>query len=193
MVWAGGNRKARGRLGSRGAGGADALEARLFAKPPRQHGTWRGVETERWHVARLELLARFFADRAAGRPGASVATGAIGLLGYRTSLAIHDFHGLMDPEIAHLEVERGADGQPLGSGLPGHEKGDPLRVLAKQPTFWMTSRSLRDEPAGWPRYDAEIDERLRSEYRRVEIWLEDEVNHEAGYFTFLERKAASPR
>ncbi|MCB1035046.1 MAG: hypothetical protein KDD47_14560, partial [Acidobacteria bacterium] len=33
------------------------FEKDLFAKAPRQHGTFRGVETERWHVARLSLLA----------------------------------------------------------------------------------------------------------------------------------------
>lgn len=160
------------------------LETKLYAKPPLQHGTWRGVETERWHVARLELLARFFAERAAGRTDASLATSAIGVLGWRTGLAIYDFHGLVDPEIARLDRAE----KPLGAGLAGHEKEDPGHVLDRRPTWWMYTRRLRDERAGWPDYDPEIEERLRREYRRVSVWLEDRENQEQGYFTFLERR-----
>jgi hypothetical protein len=160
------------------------LEEELFAKPPRQHGTFRGVETERWHVARLRLLARFFAARGAGRPDASLATGAIGVLGWESGLAVHDFHGLVDPAIARA----GASAEPLGTGLPGHEKGDLLHVLAKRPTYWMWSRSLRDEPAGWPRYEPEVLRELRQRYQLRHVWLVDEENAEAGYFSFLERR-----
>lgn len=159
------------------------LEEELFAKPPRQHGTFRGVETERWHAARLRLLARFFAERGAGRPGASLATGAIGILGWESGLAIHDLHGLVDPEIARA----GESDRPLGTGLPGHEKGDLRHVLAKRPTYWMWSRSLRGQPAGWPRYDPEVLRELREHYEIRHVWLEDVANGEAGVFSFLER------
>ncbi len=160
------------------------LEAELFAKPPRQHGTFRGVETERWHVARLRLLARFFAARSAGRPDGSLATGAIGILGWESGLAIHDLHGLVDPAIARA----GASERPLGTGLPGHEKGDLRHVLAKRPTYWMWSRSLRDRPAEWPRYEPEVLGELFEHYELRHVWLEDEENGEAGYFSFLERR-----
>ena len=162
------------------------LEAELFEKPPRQHGTFRGVETERWHVARLRLLARVFAARSAGRPDASLATGAIGILGWESGLAIHDLHGLVDPRIARA----GAADEPLGTGLPGHEKGDLLHVLAKRPTWWMWSRSLRGEPAGWPRYEPEVMDELRRHYELRHLFLVDEENGEAGYFSFLERRRA---
>jgi|CXWL01.1.fsa_nt_gi hypothetical protein len=163
------------------------LEADLFAKAPRQHGTYRGVETERWHVARLEVLARFFAERAAAHPNASLATGAIGVLGDRTRLAVYDFHGLVDSAIA-----RGGTGQKaLGTGLPGHEKTDWKRILDRRPTYWMFTRALRDEPAEWPRYDPETDRRLRDEYELVSVELEDPINGERGFFTFLERKASA--
>ena len=160
------------------------LEAELFEKPPRQHGTFRGVETERWHVARLRLLARVFAARSAGRPGASLATGAIGILGWESGLAIHDLHGLVDPRIARA----GASDEPLGTGLPGHEKSDLGHVLAKRPTYWMWSRSLRDRPAGWPRYEPEVLRELHEHYELRHLWLVDEENGEAGYFSFLERQ-----
>ena len=160
------------------------LEAELFEKPPRQHGTFRGVETERWHVARLRLLARVFAARGAGRPDAGLATGAIGVLGWESGLDVHDLHGLVDPRIAR----GGAAEEPLGTGLPGHEKGDLLHVLAKQPTYWMWSRSLRDRPAGWPRYAPEVLRELREHYDLRHLWLVDEENGEVGYFSFLERR-----
>ena len=118
---------------------------------------------------------------------ATDATGAIGVLGWESGLAVHDFHGLVDPAIARA----GASAEPLGTGLPGHEKGDLLHVLAKRPTYWMWSRSLRDEPAGWPRYEPEVLRELREDYELRHIWLVDEENAEAGYFSFLERR--SPR
>ncbi len=164
------------------------LEEELFAKAPRQHGTFRGVETERWHVRRLALLAEFFNGMAAGRPEASLATRAIGVLGYRTDLAILDFHGLVNSRIAR----QGRGRRPLGSGLPGHEKVDYGYILDQQPTWWMFSRRLRDHPAGWPRYDPETDRRLHREYGLRSVYLEDPLNGEAGYFTFLERKDAVP-
>lgn len=160
------------------------LEAHLFAKAPRQHGTYRGVETERWHVARLDRLARFFTERAAGDPTASLATGAIGVLGDRTPLTVYDFHGLVDAGIAR----DGGSERPLGSGLPGHEKTDWPRILERRPTYWMFTRALRDGPEGWPRYDPETDRRLREEYELVHVELTDEVNGEQGWFGFLERK-----
>lgn len=160
------------------------LEEHLFAKAPRQHGTYRGVETERWHVARLDRLARFFTERAAGDPTASLATGAIGVLGDRTPLAVYDFHGLVDAAIAR----GGGSERPLGTGLPGHEKSDWPRILDQRPTFWMFSRALRETPEDWPRYDPETDRRLRDEYELVHVELTDEVNGERGWFGFLERK-----
>ncbi len=160
-------------------------EADLYDKPPRQHGTWRGVETERWHVARLERVARFFAQRAAGHSDASVATRAIGILGYRTELTVYDFHGLVDSKIAR----QGVADRPIGAGLPGHEKTDYEHVLGKRPTWWMFTRTLRSEAAGWPRYDRETDRRLRREYRLVTVELEDPENREEGCFSFLELKS----
>jgi hypothetical protein len=52
----------------------------------------------------------------------------------------------------------------------------------------MWSRSLRDEPAGWPRYEPEVLRELREDYELRHIWLADEENGEAGYFSFLERR-----
>jgi hypothetical protein len=141
------------------------MEADLYDKPRRQHGMWRGVETERWHVRRLERLARFFEQRAGVRRGASVATRAIGVIGYRTRFVVHDFHGLVDPQIT-----------------------DYLHVLELEPTWWMFTRKLRDGPARWPSYDEETDRRLRREYTLVTVEIEDEVNDEEGFFSFLERK-----
>lgn len=169
------------------------LEAELYDKPPRQHGTWRGVETERWHVCRLERLARFFEERARDRAEdgfeASLATRAIGILGFRTELPVYDFHGLVDARIAR----RGSSDRPIGSGLPGHEKADYEHVLDLRPTWWMFTRKLRDGPAKWPRYDREIDRRLRREYELVTVEIRDQRNREKGFFSFLELRDPSAR
>lgn len=162
------------------------LEKELYTKAPRQHGNFRGVETERWHVRRLSLLAKFFHDRAAGQP-ASLATSAIGVIGFESGLAVYDLNGLVDPRIAR----GGKASKALGTGLPGHEKMDPAITLEHKPTFWMFTRRLRDEAEDWPRYGDEVDEILRRDYEKVTVRLNDPANGESGRFTFLERR--SPR
>jgi hypothetical protein len=52
----------------------------------------------------------------------------------------------------------------------------------------MWSRSLRDRPAGWPRYEPEVLRELHEHYELRHLWLVDEENGEAGYFSFLERR-----
>lgn len=74
--------------------------------------------------------------RVAAPPDASLATVAIGAIGFFSDLTVVDPHGIVDPEIAHLEVE-------LGDGPAGHEKYDVDAVLARRPDYillvnWMT-------------------------------------------------------
>ena len=90
-------------------------------------------------------------------------------------------HGLVDPVIARMQFE------DLGKGFPGHEKEDLLYTLSKQPTYFINNRKSANEPADYPSYSPEVNKVLRSEYRVVSKWLEDEKNNESGYFTFLER------
>jgi hypothetical protein len=157
------------------------LEARLFAAPRLLHGNWRGVETERWHVARLSAIGRFFAAHARG-PDESLATDAIGAIGWYSGLAIRDLHGLVDPDIARRSDAR------VGRGFPGHERIDLVGALAGRPTFVMFTRKLRpDRPRriGLPADAA-------AAYRLESVWLEDPGNGEAGWFSFLERRDRAP-
>jgi hypothetical protein len=166
------------------------LESSWVKKPELMHGNHRGVETERWYVARHQLIGEFFARY--GRPGESLATGAIGAVAYFSGLAVYDVHGITDAHIAHNGYAQGE----IGSGLPGHEKTDYPYIFARQPTFYMFSRRLRKEPmAGLPHLVDEVDELVAREYRIGSVFMQDPVNGQSGYFSFLERrdrKATTP-
>lgn len=159
------------------------LESDWVEKPDLMHGNHRGVETERWYVARHRLIGEFFARY--GRPGESLATGAIGAVAYFSGLAVYDVHGITDTHIAHHGYAQGE----LGRGLPGHEKTDYPYIFARKPTFYMFSRKLHKRPlAGLPRLVDEVDALVAREYRVGSIFLIDESNAQSGYFSFLERR-----
>ena len=159
------------------------LESQWVVKPELMHGNYRGIQSERWYVARHRLIGEFFARY--GRRGESLATGAIGAVAYFSGLAVYDVHGITDVHIAHHGVAEGA----LGSGLPGHEKTDYPYVFARKPTFYMFSRKLRKKPlAGLPHLVDEVDELVEREYRVGSVSLVDETNGQSGYFSFLERR-----
>lgn len=155
------------------------LEGRLFRKPAFMHGTYQGIQTERWHVARYKVIADFF-RRYRRSAEDSLALGPIGVIAYYADMKIHSFYGIVDPYIAHKQVPR------LGRGLPGHEKYDVPYVLSKRPTFVMFSAALRQEPEGYPQFSDGADRTIRENYQLRSVWLVDDVNSEAGYFTFLE-------
>lgn len=158
------------------------LEARLLPAPPRMHGNWRGVQTERWQAARLSAIGRLLG--AYGRPGESVGTDAIGAIGWYSGLDVHGVHGLVDPEIARAPLR----GPQVGGGWAGHDRRDLARLFERRPTFVMFARSLRREKPRGAELRAELDPGLAAEYGLVSLWLEDFANGEAGWFTFLERR-----
>jgi hypothetical protein len=160
------------------------LEARLFAPPHLMHGTWRGVQTERWHVARLTAIGRFFAAYARG-PDESLATDAIGAIGWYSGITIRDLHGLVDPRIAHRADAR------VGRGFPGHERLDLAGALAGRPTFVMFTRQLRPSRPRRVELPADLAE-AASAYQLESVWLQDPENGAAGWFSFLERRDRAP-
>lgn len=163
------------------------LEARLFPPIPRNHGTWRGVEVERWHVARLLLIGHHF-DGTRTSYEDSVATDAIGAIAYVADMKVFDtLGGLVDEHIAHKKFAPGE----LGSGLPGHERQDMDYIFAeRQPTYFMYNRELTDKPLGrLPKLKGQAAEIAAKDYEPVSVLLEDEQNGETGYFTYLRRVA----
>lgn len=93
-------------------------EAAVFAPPPRMHGTYRGVQTERWHVRRFHVIGDFF-NTASDDARDSIFTYDIGVVGYVTAFRIYDALGVVDRTIAHS-----APPATAGQGMAGHEKQD---------------------------------------------------------------------
>jgi hypothetical protein len=161
------------------------LESRIFVKPTITHGQHRGVLTEQWHSQRLSVIGRFFNEYNKDK-GSSLATNAIGAVSFYSNLRIYGFHGLVDPDLAH---KRRKD---KGKHLAGHPKKDFAHVFAKEPTFFMFTRSLSKKPLAFPRgFSPEITAILEEHYEIVCKWIQDKENDESGYFCFLQRKSYS--
>jgi hypothetical protein len=164
------------------------LERSFFDSPPQQHGNYRGVQIERWHVARLSVIGHFF-DGYRRDPSESLATTAIGAIGYHADMQIYDIHGLVDVHIAHMPPPPG-----FGTRRPGHGRSDLRYTFSLKPTYVMFSRDLAAEPVDLWRY---VPDDLRAEvdrdYAPTSAWLTDERNNERGFFTFFERRESLAR
>lgn len=161
------------------------IEQRLFHNPKFMHGTYQGIQIERWHVARYKVIADFFKTYQRNEHD-TLALGPVGVIPYYTEMTIHSIHAIVDPYIAHKEMPKAK--QIFSQGLAGHEKKDLAYVLSKRPTYIMFSTYLREAPEPYPDYLAEIDQIIRANYELKSVWLKDSMNDEAGYFTFLELK-----
>ena len=164
------------------------LERSFFYTPPQQHGAYRGVLTERWHVARLSAIGRFF-DSYKREYAEALATSAIGAIGYYADLRVLDVHGLVDAHIAHLPAP-----PDLGRRRPGHGREDLAYTFSLRPTYVMFSRDLTPQPIELWRYvPAHLREQVERDYVHRSAWITDPGNHEAGHFTFFERRDSAAR
>ena len=156
---------------------------KIILHPPLfQHGQYQGVLTERWHSVRLSLIGQFF-HQYKHNSNESLATDAIGVIGYYSGMKIYDIYGIVDPEIAHLSQTN----IPLGWGLPAHEKTNAAYIFSKTPTYYMFSRDLHKEPVSIPNFsDPDLNGFVSKNYKLSSVWLEDTKNRETGYFCFLE-------
>ena len=103
-----------------------------------------GGEGELARRTREGLLARRWSELGghlarAAEPGASLATVAVGAIGYTSGLVLVDPHGIVDPEIAHLDRE-------LGRGYAGHEKYDVANLLARRPHYLLVFNLAAPQP-----------------------------------------------
>jgi arabinofuranosyltransferase len=164
------------------------LERSFFHAPPQQHGNYRGVQTERWHVSRLSTIGRFFEGYRRDH-AESLATSAIGAIGYLADMRILDLHGLVDTHIAHLPAP-----PDLGRSRPGHGREDLAYTLSLQPTYLMFSRDLTPSPIELWRYvPQELRGHVDRDYVHTAVRLVDTGNSESGYFTFFERRDSAVR
>jgi hypothetical protein len=158
------------------------IERHFIAESTNQHGNYRGVQVARWNVDRLALIGRFFASYRLSSDE-SLATNGIGAIGYLADMRILDFNGLVDVHIART---------PIGTGrrrLAGHQKTDYPYTIGLKPTYIMFGRDLLkrqgDLRGSAPRQAWDL---AQADYVVRSVWLNDEANHESGYFTFLERR-----
>ena len=159
------------------------LERSFFASPPQQHGDYRGVQIERWHVARLSVIGDFF-KRYRRDPAESLATPAIGAIGYYSDMTVYDIHGLVDTHIAHMPPPPG-----FAQKRPGHGRSDLPYTFSLHPTYVMFSRDLTPKPLElWNYIPDELRATVEREYVHQSATLVDERNGERGYFTFFERR-----
>jgi arabinofuranosyltransferase len=164
------------------------LERSFFASPPQQHGDYRGVQIERWHVARLSVIGKFF-DRYKRDPSESLATTAIGAIGYFADMRIDDIHGLVDTHIAHLPPP-----PDFAKRRAGHGRSDLKYTFSLQPTYVMFSRDLTSKPIDlWQYVPEDLRSTVERDYTPTSTWLSDERNGESGYFTFFERRDSAAR
>jgi hypothetical protein len=126
---------------------------RVFASEIAQ---WRRVAELR---GQLELLAAGLAG--ATRPGESLVADAIGVVGYRTQLWIHDRFGLVDREVARLPIP------PLRAS-PGHDRAVSAPFFLGRRPDYLEAFVV---PAGTP-LETEVSQELygllRSARARVE-------------------------
>jgi hypothetical protein len=88
--------------------------------------------TEQWRDMGLFL-------RSAAPPDASLATFAIGAIGFHSQMTIVDMLGIVDPVIAHQERRD-------RSAAPGHDKFDNDYVLSREPSYVMLVAVLTKDP-----------------------------------------------
>ena len=158
------------------------LEARLFPRFRLMHGTWRGVQYERFCVARYHAIADSF-EGLVETGDESLTLYPIGVVPYRLPIAIHAADALVEPELARRKVEG------LGSGLAGHEKRSLVFALRKAPRWFVDSVELFDEPPARPsNFEPEVRELLEAEYAWTHRLVEDRPNGRTGYLGYFERR-----
>jgi len=118
------------------AGGVyPSLEGRV-AGAPWQRTRAASLQHSRDYNERLEQLAlrrtRLVHERDGRTP--LVATGGIGAFGYYAGVPILDLFGLVDPEIAHSQVER------PGLAAPGHLRSNADYVFGRRPDYILIPR-----------------------------------------------------
>jgi hypothetical protein len=159
------------------------LERSFFYAPPQQFGAYRGVIVSRWHVNRLTVLGKFF-DRYRRDRSESLATTAIGAIGYYADMQVLDMHGLVDTHIAHMPPP-----PDFGWGRPGHGRKDYPYTFSLRPTYVMFSRDLTPRPIElWNYVPEDMRVAVEQEYVHRSVWIQDPANAEDGYFTFFERR-----
>lgn len=162
------------------------IENRIFFRSVHQHGNYQGVQVERWNVARLTVVGKFF-DKYRKSPADTLATDAIGAIGYYADMPVYDFFGIVDPHIARAPIP-----PQRQDGMAGHQKTDFPYILSKKPTYLLFSRFLTASPGdnstGVP---DEIKAAVASGYEARSVWLTDTANGDAGYLTFMQRRGAA--
>lgn len=101
--------------------------------------------------------------------GATIALGPAGYIPWKTGAVCYDFYGLVDPEIAHMDVV-------FTHGYAGHEKTDGALVLLRRPDYVLIGNvDITGAPRTGliPPLDREIDIVRHEAFQRnyEQVWI----------------------
>lgn len=143
---------------------------RIKADEPKTVTQYARFQKEADYARQWKQVGRWFHQHAPA--DASLATVAIGAVGYYSDLRIVDPFGLIDPAISRSE-------QVLGAGYAGHEKFDIDRIFAKHPDYILLVNYLTLQPIAenaiaaelWGEFNHRLytDPRLNERYRYESI------------------------
>lgn len=143
---------------------------RIKADEPETVTQYARFQKEADYARQWKQIGRWLHEHAPA--DASVATIAIGAVGYYSDLRIVDPFGLIDPEISRSE-------QALGAGYAGHEKFDIDRIFAKRPDYILLVNYLTLQPIAEDAIAAELwgefNHRLHAEPRLNERYRYESV------------------
>ncbi|MCP4205293.1 MAG: hypothetical protein GY769_25565 [bacterium] len=168
-------------FGVRGAALAGCLllaVSGLSIGSPRQRGDYladsqlQRFELEVYYAREWSALGIWLRDAAPSR--ASLATIAIGAIGFHSGLTLIDPHGIIDPVIAHSKAK-------LGRDTAGHEKYDVGYVLSQRPSYMLIGNRISRSPmppaevvrTAWGSFNQEVlgTPEFRAAYRYQPIQL----------------------
>jgi arabinofuranosyltransferase len=109
----------------------------------------------------MKLVARTLRDHLP--PSSSIALNPAGAIPYGSGLRAYDMLGLTDAHIARTTPER------LGTGQPGHEKGDGRYILDRRPDVILMGNvlALDHSPESWSRWRWRVVLRSEEELMRL--------------------------
>jgi arabinofuranosyltransferase len=102
-------------------------------------------------------------------PGSTIALGPAGYIPYVTGFRTWDFYGIIEPHIAHQDVD-------FAFGYPGHEKHDGAYIVSRRPDYILIGNvdiTPRPRTTLIPPHVREVDivrnKQFQAEYEQISL------------------------